>query len=161
MTMTTNNANQKTELRSFGLLMATLFVIIFGFGLPLLFEPESSASVDTWVREQFKQSPINQWVVLYDLPLWPWLLAIFLGFWALVWPIVLYPFFRFWMVLGNVLGWINTRIILGILFYFLFMPLGLVMRLFGYDPMLRKLNRQQSYRQQSIVLEKKHMEKPY
>ncbi|HHZ70687.1 MAG TPA: sxtJ [Methylococcaceae bacterium] len=161
MKMITNKAHQKTELRNFGLLTATLFVIIFGIGLPLLFEPESSAGVDLWIRAQLVSFPVSQWVELYDLPLWPWFLAVFLGFWALVWPIVLYPFFRFWMALGNVLGWINTRIILGILFYFLFMPLGLVMRLFGYDPMLRKLNRQQSYRQQSTVLEKNHMERPY
>ncbi len=161
MNQATDQVNQKKELRSFGLLTAALFVIIFGFGLPLLFEPESATSLDIWLREQLKQSPVKPWLELYGLPLWPWVLAIFLGFWALVWPIVLYPFFRFWMALGDILGWINTRIILGVLFYFLFMPLGLMMRLFGYDPMLRKLTSQKSYRQQSVVLEKNHMEKPY
>jgi len=149
MNQATDQVNQKKELRSFGLLTATLFIIIFGFGLPLLFEPESATSLDIWLREQLKQSPVKPWLELYGLPLWPWVLAIFLGFWALVWPIFLYPFFR------------NTRIILGVLFYFLFMPLGLMMRLFGYDPMLRKLTSQKSYRQQSVVLEKNHMEKPY
>ncbi len=161
MNKATDQVNQKKELRSFGLLTAALFVIIFGFGLPLLFEPESATSLDIWLREQLKQSPVKPWLELYGLPLWPWVLAIFLGFWALVWPIFLYPFFRFWMALGDILGWINTRIILGVLFYFLFMPLGLMMRLFGYDPMLRKLTSQKSYRQQSAVLEKNHMEKPY
>ena len=152
---------QKKELRSFGLLMAIFIIIIFGFGLPLLFEPEFITAIDYWLREQLNQSSIDSWFELYSLPLWPWLLAIFFGFWALTWPIFLYPFFRFWMALGSILGWINTRIILGILFYFLFMPFGFLMRLCGYDPMFRKLTSQKSYRQQSTVLEKNHMENPY
>ena len=93
MNQATDQVNQKKELRSFGLLTAALFVIIFGFGLPLLVEPESATSLDFWLREQLKQSPVNPWLELYGLPLWPWVLAIFLGFWALVWPIFLYPFF--------------------------------------------------------------------
>jgi len=161
MTKATDKVNQKKELRSFGLFTAALFMIIFGFGLPLLVEPESATSLDVWLLEQLKSFPVHPWLELYDLPLWPWGLAIFLGFWVLVWPIFLYPFFRFWMALGDILGWMNTRIILGFLFYVIFMPLGLVMRLFGYDPMLRKLTSQKSYRQQSAVLEKNHMEKPY
>jgi len=161
MTKATDKVNQKKELRSFGLFTAALFMIIFGFGLPLLVEPESATSLDVWLLEQLKSFPVHPWLELYGLPLWPWGLAIFLGFWALVWPIFLYPFFRFWMALGDILGWINTRIILGFLFYVIFMPLGLIMRVCGYDPMLRKLTSQKSYRQQSAVLEKNHMEKPY
>ena len=41
------------------------------------------------------------------------------------------------------------------------LPLGLVLRLLGYDPMLRQLNSEKSYRQKSVILEKNHMEKPY
>ena len=48
---------------------------------------------------------------------------------------------------GEVLGWINTRIILGVLFYLLFTPLGLCMRLRGKDPMRRTLSPEaESYR---------------
>ncbi len=153
--------NQKKELRSFGLLMAFFIVIIFGLGLPLLIGQESTALIDLWVRAQLKQWRVNYWFDLYGLPIWPWLLAVFLSFWAFLLPIVLSPLFRFWMALGDILGWINTRIILGVLFYFLFMPLGLVLRLLGYDPMLRQLNSEKSYRQKSVILEKNHMEKPY
>jgi Saxitoxin biosynthesis operon protein SxtJ len=38
------------------------------------------------------------------------------------------------MTVGEVLGWINTRLILGVLFYSLFTPLGLLMRLRGKEP---------------------------
>jgi hypothetical protein len=41
------------------------------------------------------------------------------------------------MAVGHVLGWINTRIILGILYYGLIVPTGLVMKMFGRDPMRR------------------------
>lgn len=48
---------------------------------------------------------------------------------------------RGWMKVGHVLGSINTRIILGIIYYLLITPMGLVMRLLGKDPMHRVLER--------------------
>ena len=41
------------------------------------------------------------------------------------------------MKLAGVLFWINTRIILCLIFYFIFTPIGLVMRLF-HDPLDRR-----------------------
>jgi Saxitoxin biosynthesis operon protein SxtJ len=41
------------------------------------------------------------------------------------------------MTVGEVLGWINTHLILGALFYLLFTPLRVYMRLRGQDPMRR------------------------
>lgn len=46
---------------------------------------------------------------------------------------------RGWMKVGHVLGAINTNIILGIVYYGLITPMGLVMRLMGKDPMHRVL----------------------
>jgi hypothetical protein len=43
------------------------------------------------------------------------------------------------MQVGQVLGAINTKIILGIIYYFLITPMGLSMRLLGKDPMHRTL----------------------
>jgi hypothetical protein len=54
---------------------------------------------------------------------------------ALVWPRSLARVYRLWMAVGEVLGWINTRLILGVLFYGLFTPMGLLMRLRGKDLM--------------------------
>ena len=56
---------------------------------------------------------------------------------ALAWPRSLTQVYRLWMTVGEVLGWINTRLILGALFYLLFTPMGLYMRLRGQDPMRR------------------------
>ena len=66
------------------------------------------------------------------------------------------------MKFGNVMNWINTRIILGILFYGMFLPIGVVMRLFGKDPMHRKLDRElPSYRVTSDNDDKSNVERPY
>jgi hypothetical protein len=66
---------------------------------------------------------------------------------ALAWPRSLTQVYRFWMSVGEVLGWINTRLILSVLFYLLFTPMGLFMRLRGKDPMRRTLTPEaESYR---------------
>ena len=63
-----------------------------------------------------------------------------LGIPALTLPRLLAPVYRCWMCIGHGLGWVNTRIILGILYYLLFTPAGLLMRRFASDPMCRKSN---------------------
>ena len=71
------------------------------------------------------------------LRLWSLLLGGILMTLALAWPRSLTQVYRLWMTLGEVLGWINTRLILSGLFYLVFTPLGLYMRLRGNDPMRR------------------------
>jgi hypothetical protein len=46
---------------------------------------------------------------------------------------------RIWMKIGHVLGYVNTRILLGVIFYGLITPMGLIMRLSGKDSMHRVL----------------------
>lgn len=73
------------------------------------------------------------------LRLWSLLLGGILMVLGLTWPRSLTHVYRLWMRVGEVLGWINTRLILGAIFYLLFTPLGLYMRLRGKDPMRRTL----------------------
>ena len=54
------------------------------------------------------------------------------------------PFHDGWMKLAHVLGWINTRLLLGVLYYGIFSPLGVVRRLAGSDPLNRR-RRRESY----------------
>lgn len=65
------------------------------------------------------------------------LLAVTLILLAVFLPRSLSSIHRAWMTLGTILGWINTRIVLGLGFYGLFTPLGLGMRLWGNDPLRR------------------------
>lgn len=51
------------------------------------------------------------------------------------------------MHIGHVLGAINTRIILGTLFFLVITPTGLLMLLLGKDPMARRFDQEaRSYR---------------
>jgi len=43
--------------------------------------------------------------------------------------------YKGWMAVGHVLGWINTRIILGVVFYAVITPIGLIMRSLGKESM--------------------------
>ena len=96
-------------------------------------------------------------VVFVVIAAWPllsgggvrWWSAAIAGAFALVavaMPTLLAVPNRLWMKFGLLLGKIVSPIALGILFYGAFSPLGVVMRLFGKDPLRLKLDAQaQSY----------------
>ena len=134
-----NNQTQqldKQELREFGLITGAIVAVLFGLLLPWLFDQK--------------------------LLLWPWIVAGVLWTWALLLPASLLPVYRGWMAIGHVLGWINTRIILGIMFFIVFLPAWLIMRLLGKDPMARKIDKSQTtYRVMHALPKKDHVERPY
>ncbi len=74
---------------------------------------------------------------------WPWFLGAAILF--LIAGIAAYPALRpvyvGWMKFAFVLGWINTRILLGLMFFLVFTPIGLVLRLMGKDLLDRKIDR--------------------
>jgi hypothetical protein len=75
------------------------------------------------------------------------LLAIFL-------PNILKPVYFLWMKLTFILGWVNTRVILIIVFYLIFTPVGLLMRLFGNDSLDLKIEKNRtSYWKKKIIKE--------
>jgi hypothetical protein len=93
-----------------------------------------------------------------DPRLWALTAAILLLGPAVVYPRALGPVHRVWMKIGHALGWINTRIILGFLFYVIVTPLGLLMRLRGKDPMRRAFDpRAATYRLPRQVRPASHM----
>ena len=72
--------------------------------------------------------------------LWMVGLAIMLIVPACVAPRILAPAHRAWMFLGDALGWVNTRLVLGLIFFIIVTPTGIVLRLAGRDPMRRALD---------------------
>ena len=58
---------------------------------------------------------------------------------GLVFPTALRPVEKAWMRLAHVLAYVNTRIILTLLFYLVFTPIGLIRRTVK-DPLNRKLH---------------------
>ncbi len=75
---------------------------------------------------------------------WPWFLggSGLFAIGGLVLRSALRPVYIGWMKFAFVLGWINTRLILGLFFYGILTPLGVIMRIFGWDPLTRKIDRQ-------------------
>ena len=75
---------------------------------------------------------------------------------ALAWP------HKGWMWIGHVLGWINTRIILGFVFYLIVTPTGAIRRWLGKDPMGQKLRPDlDSYRVTRQPRPASHLKKQY
>jgi len=57
---------------------------------------------------------------------------------ALVVPVVLVPVQRVWAAMAFVLGWINSRVLLTIVFFAVVTPTSLILRLLRRDPMRRR-----------------------
>ena len=92
----------------------------------------------------------------------PWVIAIVFFVWGFVAPNTLRPFYRLWMRFGFVMNAIMTRIVLGIVFYAVLLPYGLVFRLIRKDSMHRRWDHQlSSYRVESRKTSARHMEKPF
>jgi hypothetical protein len=82
--------------------------------------------------------------------------------WALISPKTLNPVYRLWMKFGLFMGVINSKIILGVVFYVMMAPMGLIKRLFGSDAMQRQLDPDLStYRVASKVRPRESMERPF
>ena len=115
-----NYIPQKT-LREFGFLLGFTFLFLIGWILPLI----GGHSFRTWTL--FISIPL---IIL-----------------ALTKPsLLLYPY-RAWMKLGHILGWLNSRIILGLVFLIVLLPISFIMRILGYDPLKTRKIGQKSYRE--------------
>lgn len=129
------NLDKKT-LRKFGVTMGIAFFII---ALLLLI--------------RHKYSPIPTFIIS----------AIFFIS-AFTMPALLRPIYVIWMKFAFILSWINTRLILFIIFYLIFTPFGIVMRLFGVDLLNRKIDKNKnSYWQKAakITLHQLNYEKQF
>lgn len=64
---------------------------------------------------------------------------------GLVFPRALVLPNRVWMAFAEVLSFVTTRIILGFVFFAIVTPIGVVKRLFGWDPLHRRAAASDSY----------------
>lgn len=98
-----------------------------------------------------------------SFPVWPWIIFAVLAAMALAAPMSLAPVYKYWMKFGHFMGtYIMTPLIMMIVFFGMFMPIGLLMRLSGKDSMERKLDGSaNTYRVPSEVRSVKNLEKPF
>ena len=64
---------------------------------------------------------------------------------ALLWPRALKWPNKAWMLLAEGLSFVTTRIILGLVFFLVITPIGVVKRLSGWDPLSRRSGQSASY----------------
>ena len=102
----------KRTLREFG--------FIFGVGLPLI--------IGWLIPLLFGHAP-RIWTLFVGLP------TLIL---SVLFPNFLKLPYKVWMKIGLILGWINSKIILGIVFFLILIPISIMMKLFKHDPLNRK-----------------------
>ena len=114
------NISKKT-LREFGFLIGFTFPILIGWLIPSI----GGHSFRVWTL----------WVSF------PALIV------AIIKPLLLFYPYKAWMKIGNILGWLNSHLILGLVFICVLIPISIVMKIIGYDPLRIKKSDQKSYRE--------------
>ena len=123
-------------LRQFALIFAAIVVTVFGIVIPL------------WAGYGFVRIP--------------WAIGGIFALWGLLAPATVRPFYRLWMRFGMLMSAIVNRAVLGIVFYLILLPFGLVFRIRGIDPLKRKWDpKSSSYRVASDDPDPKQMERPF
>lgn len=134
-----NTPEQKRkQLRQFGLMVGGIFALI-GF----------------W--QLFRGHHETVRIILWSIG------GLLIGFGAIA-PAVLAPVYAVWMKLAFLLGWVNTRILLSLIFFLMITPVGLVTRLFGRDALNLRFDRKATtyWRpRQPVASIKEHCERQY
>lgn len=113
-----NIKSEKSDLRKFEIIFGIILLVIAGF----LF----------WKEKESFQIFLAIGIIL--------LLT------AITIPVFLKPVYWIWMSFATILGWIMTPVILSLLFYTIFTPIGLILRFFGKQFLeLKWKHSQQSY----------------
>jgi len=125
----------KKGLREFGLTTGGIVAVLFGLFFP--------------------------WLLERPIPRWPWVIAAVLAAWGLAAPLSLRPVYRGWMKFGLLMSKVTTPLIMGLVFFFVVTPMGLVRRLLGKDSLARQFDKSVSYRVASARPPPKNLEKPF
>ena len=108
-------------LRKFGFFVGIGLPVLVGLILPL-----------------FSGHAFRYWTLWIGLPL---------IFMAIIKPALLFYPYKFWMKLGHILGWVNSKVILGLVYIFVLQPIAFIMKSSGYDPLQKKKNSKTTYRE--------------
>lgn len=115
-----NKFPSNKTLREFGIIIGILFPLLIGFIFPYI----AGHSFKFWT-------------------LWLSFSSIILSFTNT--KLLYYPY-KFWMKLGDILGWFNSRLILGLVFLIVLIPIAFVMNLLGHDPLGKNKEYKKTYR---------------
>lgn len=90
-------------------------------------------------------STLGAWRGHTILPVLLGSLSVALGGLAVIAPKRLRPVHRLWMAGAHALGLFNTRILMGLVYFLVITPMGMIMRLVGRDALDRQLKDRPSY----------------
>jgi hypothetical protein len=125
----------RAQLRNFGLILAGGFAVIALW--PTIFRGEMPR-------------------------MWASIVAVVFVLWGLLLPTTLSKPFRAWMTLGGFLGWLNSKVLLSVVFFVMVTPLARLMALFGYDPMKRRFDpAAETYREKRQPRPPSHMSRQF
>ena len=126
---------KRKQLRQFGLLLGVLIPLFFCVLLPALHS--------------------------HSAPLWPVGIGVILILLGVVAPQQLSLVYRGWMALGNVLGFINSHLILGVVFVFVLQPIALLMRCLGHDPLRKRWDASSDSYREEIQGRRTNLNQPF
>jgi len=112
-----NIKTSNKDIRSFGI---TIGIILFIISAILFYYDKSSYEVIAYIGGGF----IGLGIII---------------------PTLLKPIYILWMTFAVILGWVMTRVILSLVFYFIITPISFVTRLFGEDFLSLKRTDSNSY----------------
>ncbi|MBM3251650.1 MAG: hypothetical protein FJZ11_02560 [Candidatus Omnitrophica bacterium] len=125
------------EAKRFGVILTIIFFVI-GIVIPII-----------------KRGAIHLWLVY---------LAGLIFISAVFFTKFFIPIFKFWMKFTQLIAKIISAVILGVFFYFIITPVGLVMKCFGRDALSRKWNKDANtywVRRESSLNDPKRIERQF
>jgi len=107
-------------------------------------------------KENNKSFGILFFIIFLLIALWPLLNSEFIRMWALgiasiflvlgfINSKILTPVKKSWIKLGEILGKIIAPIVMGLIYFLIITPIGLLMRLVGKDVLNLKFNKNETY----------------
>lgn len=108
----------KKKLREFGFTL--------GLGFPLLIG---------WIFPFITGHDFKSWTLFIGIP------SLVL---AIIYPEILRNPFKIWMKIGLLLGWLNSKIVFGMVFILILIPISFIMRILKYDPLRKRISKKRS-----------------
>ena len=123
-------------LRKFGIVTGLGFSILFGLFFP--------------------------WLLDLALPTWPFIIGGVFVTAGLLIPTGLKSVYRGWMGVAIIVGWLNSQLLLTLVFLLVLTPIGMLRRVFGSDTLGRHFSSNAvSYRKPSENRKADHVERPF
>jgi len=116
-----DKSNSIKKYKEFGYLIGFGFPLIIGYLIPL-----------------FSGHAFRTWTLFFGIPI------LIIG---IIKPSLLkYPY-KGWMKIGHILGWINSKLVLGIVYICVLIPISLIMKSLGHNPLKNINKKNKTYRE--------------